>query len=226
MDLLKTKIYLDKLNREFTRMSKDPDTIMRLDLDIMASYVRELYDAIYSDEAPAKTEHQSRKQAPVREKSPEIPPPPPPAPAPPPPSPAPPPVREEEPPAAPPVVESQPVEVAPPSRSKSPDSHSPEAEVLFEEKQVKELSEKLAEQPVADLKKAIALNDRLLLTRELFGGDGKAFEAAINAMNGFSGFDEAKSYLMDHCVEKYAWLDKKRIEEAKKFIKLVRRRYK
>lgn len=98
--------------------------------------------------------------------------------------------------------------------------------MLFEEKQAKELSEKLAEQPVADLKKAIALNDRLLLTRELFAGDGKAFETAIAALNGFSQFDQAKDYLLEHCVERYVWLDKKRVDEAKKFIKLVRRRYK
>ncbi len=48
MDLLKTKFYLDKLNREFARMSKDPETIVRIDVDIMASYVRELYDAVLS----------------------------------------------------------------------------------------------------------------------------------------------------------------------------------
>ncbi|MBK7938510.1 MAG: hypothetical protein IPJ82_16135 [Lewinellaceae bacterium] len=29
-------------------MSKDPDTIVRIDVDIMASYVRELYDALLS----------------------------------------------------------------------------------------------------------------------------------------------------------------------------------
>ncbi len=32
-------------------MSKDPDTIVRIDVDIMASYVRELYDAILSETA-------------------------------------------------------------------------------------------------------------------------------------------------------------------------------
>ncbi|MBU6341312.1 MAG: hypothetical protein KGS48_07460, partial [Bacteroidetes bacterium] len=52
MDLLKSKIYIDKLNREFTRMSKDPENIARIDVDIMLSYVRELYDALLSDAAP------------------------------------------------------------------------------------------------------------------------------------------------------------------------------
>ncbi|MCE7922130.1 MAG: hypothetical protein DYG98_03665 [Haliscomenobacteraceae bacterium CHB4] len=232
MDLLKTKIYLDKLQREFTRLNKDPENIARIDVDIMASYVRELYDALLADDVPAVAKpatvvHTPRKQAPVH--SPVVAPPPafvppPPEPAPPPPAPAPMPVLEEK----PPVVEVPP----PPAPARSHHvshhtSHHPtDAEVLFEEKQVKELSEKLAEQPVADLKKAIALNDRLLLTRELFSGDGKAFEAALHSLNHFSGFDEAKAYLLEHCISRYMWLDKKRVDEAKKFIKLVRRRYK
>lgn len=224
MDLLKTKLYLDKLNREFARLSKDPENIARLDADIMASYVRELYDALLSDEvaAPSKPEPVApapRKHAAHRPVEPAYVPPPPP-------SPAPAPIFEETPPSAPPPV----VEVAPapppPAPAKSQQHHHAEPETLFEEKQAKEILEKLAEQPIADLKKAIALNDRLLLTRELFGGDGKAFESTIASLNSFSNMNEAKSYLIEHCVTRYLWLDKKRVEEAKKFINLVRRRYK
>ncbi len=99
-------------------------------------------------------------------------------------------------------------------------------EALFEEKQAKELSEKLSELPIADLRKAIALNDRLLLTRELFSGDGQAFDAALTALNSYSNMGEAKSYLQQNCVTRFGWLDAKRVETAKGFIKLVRRRYK
>jgi hypothetical protein len=227
MDLTKTKFYLDKLNREFARLSKDPENIARLDADIMASYVRELYDAILSADAAPKEEpahHAPRKHIahrPVEQEAP----PPPPAPVPPPPAQAP--VFEETPPSAPPPPVEAEKPALPPAPAKSHSMHhyhSPE--ILFEEKQAKELSEKLAEQPIADLKKAIALNDRLLLTRELFAGDGKAFESAIASLNSFSNMSEAKSYLLEHCVTRYMWLDKKRIEEAKKFVNLVRRRYK
>jgi hypothetical protein len=229
MDLLKTKLYLDKLNREFTRLNKDPENIGRLDADIMASYVRELYDALLSDEEVAAAKPEPVAPAPRKHavhRSPAEP-----AFVPPqPPAPAPAPVFEETPPSAPPPV----VEVAPASPPPAPakshhhaqQHHHAEPETLFEEKQAKEILEKLAEQPVADLKKAIALNDRLLLTRELFAGDGKAFESTIASLNSFSNMDEAKSYLIEHCVTRYLWLDKKRIEEAKKFINLVRRRYK
>ena len=88
------------------------------------------------------------------------------------------------------------------------------------------MSEKLSELPIADLRKAIALNDRLLLTRELFAGDGQAFDAALNALNTCANMGEAKGYLQQNCVTRFGWLDAKRVETAKGFIKLVRRRYK
>lgn len=248
MDLQKTKIYLDKLNREYTRMHKDPEGVTRFDLDIMLSYVRELYDALVS-EAPAQQIH-TTVQAPAVKKTIAKTPDPieqdaqPPASAPviPPPPPTPPPVQTPvpppvvaTPPVPPPVVEEpKPVPAAPPQpepvvappKASSPVGFPPEAEALFEEKQARELSDKLADLPITDLRRAIALNDRLLLTRELFSGDGQAFEAAIGALNGYSHFDEARAYLLEHCVIRYGWLDKKRIDAAKNFIKLVRRRYK
>ena len=103
---------------------------------------------------------------------------------------------------------------------------APGIEQLFEERQAKELSDKLSELPIADLKKAIALNDRLLLTRELFAGDGQAFESAIAGLNTLSSFEQARQYLIDNCIVRYAWVDKKRLEAAKDFIRLVRRRFK
>lgn len=247
MDFQKSKIYLDKLQREFNRMNKDPENVVRLDIDILASYVRELYDAILSE----PTSHlpvAKPEPAPVRSTAPapkvdivrETPPPPPvvvevpPTPvvveapppaiveAPPPPpvvvQVSPPPVITEAPAPAPPVVEAKPAKAAPPL--------SGGIEALFEEKQAKELSEKLAESAISDLKKAIALNDRLLYTSELFAGDGKAFEAALNTLNDFAHFEEARDFLIHNYVVHYTWTDKKRIDTAKAFIKLVRRRYK
>ena len=253
MDLLKTKIYLDKLSREYARMSKDPENIARIDVDIVLSYIRELYDAVLS-ETPAVAPALRAEPAPARKPvvaqppqeavpTPPAPPPPPPvviAPAPPPPVvEAPQPVVVAPPPPPPPVIE-QPVSVpvvvpapeppapvaAPPAAPVGQTYVSPEAEALFEEKQAKELSEKLSELPIADLRKAIALNDRLLLTRELFAGDGQAFDAALNALNTCANMGEAKDFLQQNCVTRFGWLDAKRVETAKGFIKLVRRRYK
>lgn len=230
MDFQKSKIYLDKLNREFARMSKDQENIMRIDVDIMASYVRELYDAILSqsneyvapkvEHAPVRHHHQRPV---VVEKPVEIAPPPPPAPV----------VAEIPPPAPPPPAVEAPPAPAPPPPVEAPRptlttfAATPAGlEVLFEEKQAKELSEKLAESAIADLKKAIALNDRLMYTNELFAGDGKSFETTLAALNSFSNFDEARNYLIEYCAVHFTWTDKKRLSTAKDFVKLVRRRYK
>lgn len=245
MDFQKAKIYLEKLNREFTRMSKDPENTIRIDVDIMASYVRELYDAIHSESnnytatkaepAPVRPPVQ---RAPVYEQPVEMAPPPPPAPvvaevpppAPPPPAreeppaPAPPPPPAPAPPPPPPPPPPAPVEIPKPPATAVFSTSG--LDVLFEEKQAKELSEKLAESAIADLKKAIALNDRLMYTSELFAGDGKAFENTLAALNNFSNFEEARDYLVQYCAVHFTWTDKKRVDIAKAFVKLVRRRYK
>ncbi|MFN4080319.1 MAG: hypothetical protein ACK4NS_05420 [Saprospiraceae bacterium] len=229
MDLLKAKIFLDKLNREFNRLSKDPDNIARIDVDIMLSYARDFYDALLSERVAPSTPHWT------------------PTPAPPAPVPAPvrPPVVEPAlslPPAPEPIAppapkvapdpdpkpQSKPEPAASSGKAAKPEPAAPAAgfEALFEEKQVKEMADKLSELPIADLKKGIALNDRLLLTRELFADDAKAFDQAIHTLNQMDNFDQAKAYLIEHCAMRYAWPDKKRIETAKNFIKLVRRRFK
>ncbi|TNE51963.1 MAG: hypothetical protein EP344_16165 [Bacteroidetes bacterium] len=232
MDLLKTKVYLDKINREYARMSKDPDNIVRLDVDIMLAYVRDLYDALLSEESasvPPSAKPPKAMPEPKVEAKPEAPtvsrptaeqaPPPEDKPAP---APPPPPVVVES------IKPDEPLPTVKPQAPAAPPSFPaipPEAEKLFEYKEAQELSEKLSNLPVADLRKAIALNDRMLLTHELFADDSPAFEKAIDTLNGFSSMEEAKSYLLQHCVMRYRWTEKKRIDTAKKFIKLVRRRY-
>lgn len=239
MDLQKTKIFLDKITREYARMSKDPDTIMRIDVDIMLSYIRDLYDAVLSDAAAPAQAPARREPAPAPPPAPApVPAPTAAAPAPPPPPPViaePAPVPEEKPAPAPPpppvvveAIHAEPLPVmkpAAPAPAPSFPAAPPDAEALFEQKQAVELSEKLSELPIPDLRKAIGLNDKLLLTRELFGEDNSAFDKAIDTLNGFSNMDQAKAFLLDHCVMRYRWTEKKRLEIAKKFIKLVRRRY-
>ena len=224
MDLLKAKIFLDKLNREFTRLNKDPENIARIDVDIMLAYARDFYDALLSERTAAASPKPTPASPPIPEPQPTpvhtLPPTPPPTPepiAPPPPKPAPAPAPNPE-----------PIVIAP--RASKPQSpakeHTAGLDLLFEEKQIKEVADKLSELPIADLKKGIALNDRLLLTRELFADDAKAFDQTIQTLNQLNNFDEAKEYLIEHCVTRYAWPDKKRVETAKNFIKLVRRRFK
>lgn len=49
MDLQKAKIFLEKINREFARMARDPENVARIDVDIICAYTREMYDAFLSE---------------------------------------------------------------------------------------------------------------------------------------------------------------------------------
>jgi hypothetical protein len=240
MDLLKAKIFLDKVNREFARMSKDPENIARIDIDIMQSYLRDLYDAFLSvpPAAPPSILPKSdsrRNSPPPRQEQPPEPPAPsePPAPAPRREEPVPPPKKEE--PVVPVILEDRPAPAAPPvlepsandaGKKSSNANITPDVEALFEFKEARELSEKLSEQPITDLRRAISLNDRLLLSRELFGNDNQLFETAIQTLNNFASFEQAAAYLIDNFVVQFDWTVAQKSTAAKKFIKLVRRRYK
>lgn len=62
-------------------------------------------------------------------------------------------------------------------------------------------SELRRSEPVTDLHRAIGINDKFLMIRDLFGGDGAAFERVIDALNGFDNLDDCMIYV----AENYAW---------------------
>lgn len=96
---------------------------------------------------------------------------------------------------------------------------------LFELEEVKELSDKLSQSPIADLTKALGINDRLLTVNELFSGDFSNFDESFRRLNQMSSFEEAKSYLMEEVVVQHDWISPDKKARAKRFIKFVRRRY-
>ncbi len=131
---------------------------------------------------------------------------------------------------APPIIEKAPEPApAPVHHVPTPVFHqpfvSPESESLFEEKKARERSEMLAQTRIPDLTKGIGINDKLLFTKQLFGGNANAFSDALNSLNHFANFAEAKNYLVQNVVGRFDWLEKSRAEMAKTFIQLVRRRY-
>lgn len=146
-----------------------------------------------------------------------------PAPAPPPP----PPVVEKivvaepPPPPPPPVAKPEPAPVA----YQAPVSIDPDLEELFSFKTATELSEKLSQLPIGDIKKAMGLNERISTQNELFGGDNAAFEKTVEALNQLRSYDEAKNYLIRDVAVRYNWVSKAKKDKAKEFIKLVKRRY-
>jgi hypothetical protein len=57
------------------------------------------------------------------------------------------------------------------------------------------LADTLSREPIRELKKAIALNDRFLLIQDLFEGDEKRFEQAIKTIDAFSILAEASFWI-------------------------------
>lgn len=88
------------------------------------------------------------------------------------------------------------------------------------------LADKMAseEQPttpfnrISDLHKAIGLNDKFLMIRDLFEGDAERYNDTIDTLNGFDDLDECMIYI----VENFAWNPDS--EGAKLLVSLIERK--
>jgi len=243
MKIKQAKILLEKINRLFASMTMD-EHVSEIEKELMRNYVKSLYEEFLPEngvkansiiEPPKKAAPAPKVQV-VTPKPKVVTPPPPKVEVvtPPPPAPKPEPVVAEvpkvvvvekvTPPPAPkpkptpiPVVKSTPPPAPKPKRSKI----SEEMEDLFEFKVAKELSERLSDAPLKDLRKAMGINERILTTNELFDGNGDALKDALAALNNLNNFDEAKNYLAN-IGEIYDWTAKKKRKKAKIFVKLIR----
>lgn len=86
-----------------------------------------------------------------------------------------------------------------------------------------ELSDKLQETSIKDLRKGIGVNDRFLFIKELFRGDEVMYERSIKTINGFSIFPEAEYWIKRELKLKLGWSDTN--DFVKQFDQLVRRRF-
>lgn len=237
MSLEKATILLERINALHKGIQKDGH-LSTIEQDLMKSYIRQLYEC-YLD---IKEQPQRVKPTPVSvpsfetemiRKTPE-------------PSPSkdhykPPRIIEVKeqprkevvlpppPPEPKPKVEArEPVYIAPPVIepiiTKAPTAISKEINALFEAKKAKELSERLSESPIRDLTKAIALNDKLLFSNELFSGALVTFNEVIRSLNDMTDRQDAESYLME-LAKQHNWTTDAKVPIAKGFIKLVRRRF-
>ena len=232
MDTKKTKIILDKINVLYKNITKSSNGPSALEQDLLLGYVRELYESILQD-TPSNPETHSPKPSfstppleivqPKPEKKPTpspileieddeedvvVPPPPPIVQAP-----------KPEPP-----KEKVQAKVVKPLVPKPVKSASTNFDQLFEHKKATELSEKLSERPIPDLTRSMSINDKLLYVNELFGRDIEAFNETLKVLNRFESLDTAKG-LLTNLAERYDWLNNEKINIARDFIKLTRRRY-
>jgi hypothetical protein len=67
------------------------------------------------------------------------------------------------------------------------------------------IAEKLQAKPVEDLQKSIGINERFLFLNELFNGNPQHYSEAISRLNSFTNLQDAKSFLNDNLLVKYAW---------------------
>ena len=63
------------------------------------------------------------------------------------------------------------------------------------------LAEEINNARVRSLRDGIGLNDKFLMIRDLFDGDGEAYDEAINALDAMETFEDC----MIHIIENYAW---------------------
>lgn len=71
---------------------------------------------------------------------------------------------------------------------------------------------------VEELRKAIGLNDKFLMIRDLFGGDADRYEATIDTLDEFEDLDECMIYI----VENFRWNPD--LEAAKLIVSLLERK--
>jgi len=80
-------------------------------------------------------------------------------------------------------------------------------------------SELRRSEPVTDLRRAIGINDKFLMIRDLFDGDARAYEAALDKLDAFGDFDDCMIYI----AENYAW--NANSDGAKLLMELLERKF-
>jgi hypothetical protein len=243
MDLQKAKILLEKINALYKSMGADAKNISSIERDLMRSYVQQFYEVFMdmpasaiAPEAPPveiikstpKITLNKPEPAPKAPEPPVVEPDPEPEPAPPAREVKPEPVKVATPP-PPPVQKETPAPAPAPAQPRPQPAPrvvvNEELEELFAFGSAMDLSEKLSELPITDIKKAMGLNERIFTVNELFGGSQADFDETLNELGRLRNFEEAKNYLIQNAAGKYNWAAKDRKSKAKTFIKLVKRRF-
>ena len=85
------------------------------------------------------------------------------------------------------------------------------------------LADQFGQQSILDLNKEIGINERYLMTENLFAGDSAECSDSIQKLNEFENLIQAKDFLKNELFKKYNWNSKS--NHVKRLINLVERRY-
>lgn len=102
---------------------------------------------------------------------------------------------------------------------------NPVYDELFEMAEITDLSDKLSNAPIDDIRSSMGLNERVLTINELFAGNAMAFDKVVKKLNGLNSFSEARAFLSEEVVPNFGWNEENKIKKAKVFLKLINRRY-
>lgn len=236
MEAQQAQILLEKINALWRSINATPGPVSAIERDLMLSYIRQLYN-VFLDfnqmQSLPTVPPPPPKQQPAPPPAPlvvEVPVPvveAPPAPAPVQPEPPSKPVEIPAPAPQPQVVVPPPApkpQPVPPPAPPAPVRSAAAYEGLFSAKSSNDLSDKLSKQPIPDLTKAFAINDKLLYANDLFGKDQSAFADNVRQLNSYGSFENAKTHILQ-LAQQHQWMAEERIETAQAFVQLVQRRY-
>ncbi|MFZ9242053.1 MAG: hypothetical protein ACO295_02490 [Sediminibacterium sp.] len=122
-----------------------------------------------------------------------------------------------------PVIAAEPILMTKPKEvfvEEKPVMEVPKTETIETKKEV---AEKIALQPIKDLRAAIGINDKFQFMEELFNKDEALFESSIKTINAYKNFAEAQFWIKQNLRNKFNWVEESATVMA--FDQLVKRRF-
>ncbi|MBT2564224.1 hypothetical protein J7E50_16365 [Pedobacter sp. ISL-68] len=135
-------------------------------------------------------------------------------------------VKLDDPIISPPVEQERPLfrpEAVPVKPSPQPEATKPAPSLNDLLAKTNGKSDEPVKAPIADLKQAISLNEKLLFIKDLFNGYNLAYSEVIDIINKMSSFEAADSYLQNNYAAKNNWADKQATVDQ--FYELLNRRF-
>ena len=117
-----------------------------------------------------------------------------------------------------------PPEGTPDPQSLNPQTPEPDLRELFARERGTDLGDRLGNAPIADLTRALALNQRLVFQNELFGKSADSLRDTLAELNKKDDYAGAVAALVT-TARRYDWIADERRGPARDFVKLVQRRY-
>lgn len=87
-----------------------------------------------------------------------------------------------------------------------------------------DIAGRFGRQPIADLTRALTINNRVLFSKDLFGDDNELLNTTLRTLN-TSGSMTAAQPVLASLARRFDWAEEAKKETAREFIELVRRRY-